>query len=150
MKEKFYYLREEKSGKAKTGEVIISEHKKGVVFLVIDEHGNIGKGISSCNPKDDFHKVTFGSCKSMPEIIAGKQSVSLPEQYYFKRCKSNGEEPVIGGLNRARGRALRALRRKTSTSVIGREEIKDMFKEDYKSIFNPTLNPLEERMLYRK
>jgi len=148
MKERFYYLKEKKVGKGKNGESIISWHKKGVVVLIKDENGDIGKGISVCNPVDRFRKTTVDPFFSLiPGSTAGRQMISHLEKEYFETCKKNGDEPNVGGLNRARGRALRALRRRANTSAIGREHLVDLFDEKYKSIYDPELSPAEIEIL---
>uniref|UniRef100_A0A6M3JUV2 Uncharacterized protein n=1 Tax=viral metagenome TaxID=1070528 RepID=A0A6M3JUV2_9ZZZZ len=99
-------------------------HRCGVVYL-IEEHCNWkARGVALCNESEDR---------------------------FIKN--SDLEMKVIGGIERAKGRAERALKRMKSTGKIKRKEALEKVQGlgiEYKSELNPILNHFEEQILKDK
>jgi len=102
-----------------------SFHRCGIVYLIKSETNWIARGVSLCNDIDRFVK------DGDPTIVDNK----------------------IGGIQIARGRALRALMRAKNTGEIKRKEALEKvwgLGIEYKSEINPFLNRFEEEILKDK
>lgn len=116
MHEKYYYLRREGSGNG--------FHRCGIVYLIKTDKG-ISRGISLCNEKED--------------------SFLRDEGFIFDK-KDKRFVRFIGGLKKAKQRALKALNSGKSSERIRLPEaamkIAGIFAS-HKSEFNPNLNEFE-------
>ena len=98
-----------------------SFHKCGIVYLIEEGCNFKARGVAFCNDIDNF-------IKDADPMVDGK----------------------IGGIQIARGRALRALTRMKNTGEIKRKEALEKVQGlgiEYKSEINPILNRFEEEIL---
>lgn len=112
MKERFYYLRKD---------INATLHRCGVVYLIEDDNGDIARGVSLCNDRENFIR---------------KSNIFFDDE--------------IGGIDIAKGRALRALSRKRNAQPIRRAEAAWKVRGlgiHFKSEYLPLLNNFEIKIM---
>ena len=130
MRERYFYLRREKTVKdEKTGKIVSNGlHRCGVIYLVLSEDGEIARGVSLCKGSEDHFTRDSG----------------------FLREADGTYKPFVGGVRLAKKRAMRAFNSKSSsepiTAVSAFDKVSN-FGIKHKSEYMPDLTSFEWKVL---